>query len=63
MTDANDSPGRGIAETENYLIWEVQAPDGETTYHLELGVATLHFYHEEWSEFLQLMKDAASNSR
>lgn len=62
MTDQSDSPGRGLAETENYLIWEVQAPDGEITYHLELGIATLHFYQEEWTEFLQLMKDAASNS-
>lgn len=61
LTNSNDGQGTGIAETENYMIWEVQEPDGETTYHLELGVATLHFYREEWAEFLQLMQDAARN--
>lgn len=62
MAAANDEGGKAIAETENYMAWEVQDPDGETTYHLELGVASLHFFREEWDEFLQLMKDAASNS-
>ncbi len=62
MTTTNDDGGNAIAETENYMAWEVQDPDGETTYHLELGAVSLHFFREEWSEFLQLMKDAASNS-
>jgi hypothetical protein len=62
MSDKNDSPSRAIAETENYMVWEVPEPDGEITYHVELGALTLHFFREEWDEFLQLTKVAASNS-
>jgi hypothetical protein len=43
-----------IAETENYLAWKAEEPDGETTYHLELNNVTLHFFTEEWQEFLKL---------
>lgn len=43
-----------IAETENYLAWKAEEPDGETTYHLELNNVTLHFFVEEWQEFLKL---------
>lgn len=45
-----------IAETDEYLAWQAHEPDGETTYHLELNNVTLHFYKEEWDEFLDLMK-------
>jgi len=45
-----------MAETDNYLAWTAQEPDGETTYHLELNNVTLHFFQEEWTEFLQLAK-------
>ena len=62
MNENNESPNNAIAETENYLIWEVREPDDEVTYHLELGSVTLHLFREEWDEFLQLMKVAASNS-
>ncbi len=62
MVDKSSMPGSAIAETENYMVWEVREPDGETTYHIELGAATLHFFREEWAEFLKLIKDAASNS-
>lgn len=61
MSDANNSPSRAIAETDNYLVWEVREPDDEITYHVELGAVTLHFFREEWDEFLQLTKAAASN--
>ncbi len=44
-----------IAETENYLAWSAREPDGETTYHLELNNVTLHFFQEEWEEFLDLI--------
>ena len=63
MADRNDTPGNAIAETENYMVWEVLEPDGETTYHIELGAATLHFFREEWAEFLKLMEGAVSSSR
>jgi len=45
-----------IAETANYLAWSAVEPDGEATYHLELGSVTVHFFLEEWQEFLELVK-------
>ncbi len=45
-----------IAETDNFLAWKAHEPDGEVTYHLELNNVTLHFFHEEWQEFLELVK-------
>ena len=45
-----------IAETTNYLAWRAEEPDGEVTYHLELGSVTVHFFDEEWQEFLELAK-------
>lgn len=44
-----------IAETDNYLAWRAEEPDGETTFHLELNNVTLHFFQEEWDEFLELV--------
>lgn len=43
-----------IAETENYLAWRADEPDGESTFHLELNNLTVHFFAEEWKEFLEL---------
>ncbi len=45
-----------MAETDNFLAWKADEPDGETTYHLELNNVTLHFFQEEWEEFLQLAR-------
>ena len=45
-----------LAETENYLAWKAEEPDGETTWHLELNNITLHFFREEWEEFLSLTR-------
>lgn len=45
-----------IAETENYMAWQADEPDGETTYHLELNNITMHFFTEEWDEFLALAR-------
>jgi hypothetical protein len=45
-----------IAETENYLAWKAEEPDGETTFHLELNNVTIHFFREEWDEFLELAR-------
>ena len=44
-----------LAETESYLAWKAEEPDGETTFHLELNNVTMHFFKEEWDEFLQLV--------
>ena len=45
-----------IAETPNYIAWLAEEPDGETTYHLELSNVTVHFFEEEWQEFLELAR-------
>jgi hypothetical protein len=44
-----------LAETENYLVWQADEPDGEVTYHIELNSITVHFFKEEWDEFLALV--------
>jgi len=45
-----------LAETESYMAWRAEEPDGETTYHLELNNITIHFFNEEWDEFLTLVR-------
>jgi hypothetical protein len=47
-----------LAETDNYIAWRADEPDGESTYHLELGNVTLHFFREEWEELKRLMQGA-----
>jgi hypothetical protein len=54
MTDSNEPVTTTIAETDNFLAWKAEEPDGETTFHLELNNVTLHFFKEEWQEFLDL---------
>jgi len=55
MENSNEPKTTTIAETDNYLAWKAEEPDGETTYHLELNNITLHFFKEEWQEFLDLV--------
>ena len=45
-----------LAETDNYMVWKAEEPDGETTYHIELNSVTMHFFEEEWEEFTKLLK-------
>jgi hypothetical protein len=45
-----------IAETENFIAWKAEEPDGEITYHVELNNVTVHFFEEEWKEFLELVR-------
>jgi hypothetical protein len=45
-----------LSETSNFIAWQAEEPDGEITYHVELGTVTLHFYKEEWDEFMSLVK-------
>lgn len=55
MSDSNSEVRTTtLAETENYIAWKAEEPDGETTYHVELDGITLHFFREEWDEFVQL---------
>jgi hypothetical protein len=56
MSQENEVLTDTIAETSSYLAWKAQEPDEEQTYHVELGTVTLHFFQEEWEEFLELAK-------
>ena len=44
-----------LAETRNYRVWSAKDPDEEVVYNVELGPVTMHFYQEEWEEFLELI--------
>jgi len=58
MNNNNHEPHtQTIAETDNFLAWTAEEPDGETTYHVELNNVTVHFFEEEWNEFLQLVRN------
>lgn len=58
MNSNNNEPHtETIAETDNFLAWKAEEPDGETTYHIELNNVTVHFFEEEWNEFIQLVRN------
>ena len=56
MEEKTDLKVETIVETDNYTIWRADEPDGESTYHLELNNVTVHFFNEEWQEFIELAK-------
>ncbi|MEJ5201350.1 MAG: hypothetical protein WHV66_03870 [Anaerolineales bacterium] len=56
MSQANEPKTTTLAETESYVAWQAEEPDGEVTYHLELNNVTVHFFQEEWMEFLDLVR-------
>ncbi len=57
MSDHRNEPDtETIAETENFMVWKADEPDGETTDHVELNNVTVHFFQEEWDEFLELAR-------
>jgi len=56
MNSSTDPKTMTMAETESYLAWSAEESDGEITYHLELNNVTLHFFQEEWNEFLDLVR-------
>jgi hypothetical protein len=45
-----------LAETENFMVWMAEEPDGETTYYVQINNVTINFFQEEWDEFKQLVK-------
>ncbi len=59
MAEEQEVKTTTLAETANFIAWSAEEPDGEVTYHLELGTATLHFFAEEWQEFLDLVRSAS----
>ncbi len=56
MPEKTELKTETMVETENYAIWNAIEPDGEVTYHLELNNVTVHFFQEEWDEFVELVK-------
>lgn len=56
MSASSEPKTKTLAETDQYLVWQAEEPDGEVTYHLELNNVTLHFFTEEWVEFLELVR-------
>lgn len=54
--DPEDMDTEVIAETKDYSVWVAEEPDGETTWHVELGAVTLHFFAEEWEEVRELFR-------
>lgn len=58
MTDSDVNTST-LAETANFMAWKAEEPDGESTYHIELGQVTLHFFEEEWTEFLDLVRSVS----
>jgi hypothetical protein len=42
-----------LAETDRFNLVRTQETDGETTYHLEMGNVTVHFFREEWNELVK----------
>ncbi len=56
MNNSQEPKTQTMAETDNYLAWKAEEADGENTYHLELNNVTMHFFTEEWQEFLDLAR-------
>jgi hypothetical protein len=44
-----------LAQTENYIVMESLEEDGPV-YHVDFGTVTLHFFEEEYLEFIDLIK-------
>ena len=46
-----------LAETDLFNLVRTVEADGETTYHLELGNVTVHFFREEWEELVRTIHE------
>jgi hypothetical protein len=58
MSDDAQVHTEDIAATENYSVWVSQEPDGETVFHVDLGMVSLNLFREEWDELVSLMQQA-----
>jgi hypothetical protein len=59
-TSDNPVQTEELARTENFSVWISTEQDGEVEFHLEMGGVTVHFYQEEWDEFIKIMKEVIS---
>ncbi|GAB4569370.1 MAG: hypothetical protein Kow0077_01780 [Anaerolineae bacterium] len=56
MANTGDNiPTETLAESENFVLWVSEEPDGEIVYHIDMGAVTLHFFREEFEEFQKLV--------
>jgi hypothetical protein len=56
MDQQSDLKIKTLVETDNYSIWRADELDDESTYHVEVNNVTIHFFKEEWEEFIELIK-------
>lgn len=56
MPNDKETPTTILAETDNFVVYTAEEFEGETTYHVELEKITLHFFKEEFEEFVRLVK-------
>ena len=52
----NEDAVKILAETDLYGVLLTYDEAREKVYHLEMENVTVHFFAEEWDEFLELMK-------
>ena len=45
-----------LAETDHLSVWKLDDPEEGPSYHVELSLVTLNFEADEWSEFVDLMR-------
>jgi hypothetical protein len=55
--DFEDAP-EVLAETENYAVVLSENEEGERIYNVDLDSVTLHLFLEEWTELVELIRDA-----
>ena len=46
-----------LAETDRFNLLRSTEADGDTTYHLEMGNVTVHFFREEWEELVRAINE------
>ncbi|MBN1976201.1 MAG: hypothetical protein JW918_02270 [Anaerolineae bacterium] len=51
-----------LAETDLFNLVRTVESDGETTYHLELGNVTVHFFREEWETFVKTISELGEHA-
>ena len=51
-----------LAETEQFNLIRTEEADGETTYHLEMGNVTVHFFREEWQAFVKVINELGDHA-
>jgi hypothetical protein len=54
MTQEPEIKTTTLAETDNMGAWKAVEPDGEVIYNLQLNNVTVHFFQEEWDEFMKI---------